>query len=206
MTAAQSASGFHLQIESGQSDSAQQISRTHALENLTIDEAYQKCLLHVANQFCVKLDLPAKLVDKTKELYTQYLQIQVQQKGFKIPRHGQMRTQVKHRRTYMEVGREDDEHIVEVDSQHLADNDSIHGSLRNSFDNQADVGLSMVLQNNPNEDTQQQREDRAQANQVSATKKVYDKFMKSKRHLKTLSKQEAADVALSVTCNLKPDL
>jgi hypothetical protein len=54
----------------------------------------------------------------------------------------------------MEMNPENDESRVEVDSQHLADNDSIHGSLRNSFDNQAEeIGISMVLQNNPNEDT-----------------------------------------------------
>jgi hypothetical protein len=65
-----------------------------------------------------------------------------------------MRTSVKHKRTYMEMNPENDESRVEVDSQHLADNDSIHGSLRNSFDNQAEeIGISMVLQNNPNEDT-----------------------------------------------------
>ena len=39
--------------------------------------------------------------------------------------------------------------MVEIGSQHLADNDSIHGSLRNSFDqqNEADIGVSMVVTN-----------------------------------------------------------
>ena len=96
--------------------------------------------------------------------------------------------------------------MVEIGSQHLADNDSIHGSLRNSFDqqNEADIGVSMVVTNKVQENVQEM-EDLANTKQLKETKRVYDKFMKSKRKQKTLEKG-LEEVPFMVPCNLRPDL
>lgn len=62
-----------------------------------------------------------------------------------------MRSQPKFKRSYIELANQSE--FVEIGSQHLADNDSIHGSLRNSFDHQnEDIGVSMVVTNQVTED------------------------------------------------------
>ena len=39
--------------------------------------------------------------------------------------------------------------MLEIGSQQLADNESIHGSLGKSYENQEEIGVSMVIQNEP---------------------------------------------------------
>ncbi len=55
------------------------------------------------------------------------------------------------------IDRTETESMLDLGSQHLADNESIHGSLAQSYENHADIGISMVLQTKveteqPNED------------------------------------------------------
>ncbi len=65
-----------------------------------------------------------------------------------MPRHGQLRSVPKLKRSYKEMV-DEAEKIIEIGSQHLADNESIHSSLRHSFDNQGEIGVSMVIEHKP---------------------------------------------------------
>ena len=67
-----------------------------------------------------------------------------------------MRTEARVRRTWVPKQKEEnDSEVIELGSQHLADNESIHGSMKHSYDNIENV-VSMVIQDNlPVEDLQE---------------------------------------------------
>lgn len=91
---------------------------------------------------------------------------------------------------------------MEIGSQHLADNESIHGSMRNSVEN----FVSMVIQDNLPVENVHETELKANTEQVKQSKKVYDKFMKSKRNQKSLDLDQEGNEDFIVPCNLKLDL
>jgi hypothetical protein len=76
--------------------------------------------------------------------------------------------------------------MLEIGSQQLADNESIHGSLGKSYENQEEIGVSMVIQNEPSK--VENEENIAIEQQALMSKKAYDRLIKSKRHQKSLKK------------------
>lgn len=110
-----------------------------------------------------------------------------------------MRKTPKLKRTFIEAKEKEASECIEIGSQHLADNESIHGSLHNS-----EQYVSMVVDQKPEDP--QLLEEQICKQQDLATKRVYDKFIKSKRKLKSLTKSDEHQNTYIDKCNLNLDI